>query len=387
MPAAAAPTNTAAPLALVRGCGPTGALAALALCDAGWRVQLHDPSSKEQLLARQRAYALTHSSQMLLQRLNLWDELAAQLIAFGQLDLADLGSGSAQVCFDADALGLSAVGWIAEHRALMQVLLQALESSDSVQLSLGTAAPADNSCSVDLIVAADGPQSPTRSTLGIDCWRWHYGQQCLTAQVDLRGSSAQQAFELFRPEGPMALLPLGGQRVQLVWSAAPARCRQLQTLTANGFLDHLAGVLPDRFQPDQLITGPQSFDVGLALARRLQRGRTLLLGESAHCSHPVGGQGLNLCWRDVAVLHRLARRVQAGRLGASALPRQYALRRWPDLLLTLAATDLLVRVFSNRNAVLLPLRRLALAVLARSQVLRRVTLGVMTHGPCRLTRG
>jgi len=185
----------------------------------------------------------------------------------------------------------------------------------------------------------------------------------------------------------MALLPLGGQRVQLVWSAAPARCRQLQTLTANGFLDHLAGVLPDRFQPDQLITGPQSFDVGLALARRLQRGRTLLLGESAHCSHPVGGQGLNLCWRDVAVLHRLARRVQAGRLGASALPRQYALRRWPDLLLTLAATDLLVRVFSNRNAVLLPLRRLALAVLARSQVLRRVTLGVMTHGPCRLTRG
>ena len=387
MPAAATPINAASPSALVRGCGPTGALAALALCDAGWRVELHDPSNKDQLLGRQRAYALTHSSQLLLQRLNLWDGLAAQCVAFGQLDLADLGSGGAEVCFDADALGLSAVGWIAEHRPLMQGLLRALETSDSVQLSLGTSAPSENGSSCDLIVAADGPQSPTRNRLGIDCWHWHYGQQCLTAQVDLRGSSADKAFELFRPEGPMALLPLSGQRVQLVWSASPARCRQLQTLTANGFLDHLAGVLPDRFQPDQLLVAPQSFEVGLALARRLQRGRTLLIGESAHCSHPVGGQGLNLCWRDVAVLHRLARRVQAGRLGAAALPRQYALRRWPDLVLTLAATDLLVRVFSNRAALLLPLRRLALAVLARSRVLRRITLGVMTHGPCRLPRG
>ncbi|MEB3276376.1 MAG: FAD-dependent monooxygenase [Cyanobacteriota bacterium] len=372
------------PTALVRGCGPTGALAALALADAGWRVQLQDPSSRERLLARQRAYALTHSSHALLSRLRLWDAVAAGLVPFQQLHLADLGSGSTSVCFAAAELGLGSVGWIAQHQGLMEPLLQALERHPAVALEFGTAP--STVTRFDLIVAADGPHSPSREALGIGSWRWSYGQNCLTAQVDLRGNAPDQAWELFRPEGPLALLPLGGRRVQLVWSAAPRRCRQLQDLGANAFLDHLAGALPDRLQPDQLAVAPQSFAVGLALARRLQRGSTVLVGESAHCSHPVGGQGLNLCWRDVAALHRLAGKVSQGRLRAQELPRQYALRRWPDLLLTLAATDLLVRIFSNRAALLLPLRRLALGGLARCRPLRRLSLAVMTHGPCRLWR-
>jgi 2-octaprenyl-6-methoxyphenol hydroxylase len=113
----------------------------------------------------------------------------------------------------------------------------------------------------------------------------------------------------------------------------------------------------------------------------------VLLGESGHRCHPVGGQGLNLCWRDVAVLHRLAQRATAGRLAAGRLPAAYGLRRWPDLLLTLAATDLLVRLFSNRAPWLLPLRRLGLGALARLPLLRRFTFAAMTHGPCQVLGG
>ena len=58
----------------------------------------------------------------------------------------------------------------------------------------------------------------------------------------------------------------------------------------------------------------------------------------------------------------------------------------PDLLLTLVATDLLVRVFSNRSPLLLPLRRLALLLLARLAPLRRLSLAAMTQGPCQLLR-
>ena len=91
---------------------------------------------------------------------------------------------------------------------------------------------------------------------------------------------------------------------------------------------------------------------------------------------------MNLCWRDVAQLHRLARRVVSGRLAVERLPAAYGWRRWPDLVLTLVATDALVRLFSNRSPLLVPLRRLTLALMARLPLLRRLALAVMTHGPC-----
>jgi 2-octaprenyl-6-methoxyphenol hydroxylase len=278
------------------------------------------------------------------------------------------------------------VGWIAQHQDVMAVLLAAIDRQPSIQLQLGQPPRPLDGSGYDLVVAADGPDSPSRQALGIQQWQWIYQQRCLTAQVHLRGVGAQQAWELFRPEGPMALLPLGGEQVQVVWSAGANRCRQLEGIGSDAFLDRLAGALPDRFQPDALAVPPQTFAVGLALARRLQAGNAVLVGESAHRCHPVGGQGLNLCWRDVAVLHALARRVSQGRLAAAALPRRYARGRWLDVLLTLASTDLLVRLFSNRSPLLLPLRRVALVGLRRVSLLRRLSLGVMTDGPCRLPR-
>jgi 2-octaprenyl-6-methoxyphenol hydroxylase len=96
----------------------------------------------------------------------------------------------------------------------------------------------------------------------------------------------------------------------------------------------------------------------------------------------VGGQGLNLCWRDVEVLHRLARRARGGTLAVARIGGAYGRRRWFDLLATLLVTDLLVRLFSNRNPLLLLVRRGSLALLAGMPFARRQLLGLMTHGPC-----
>jgi len=375
----------------VLGAGPTGALAALALADAGWHVSLRDPLPAEQLVERSRAYAFTHSSRELLQRLGLWDDLAAVLVPFRQLQLRDFGSGGG--CqFETEDLGLprataNAVGWIAQHRPLMEALLVRLEAHPAVRLQLGPDPAGESRVgpepAADLVVAADGPASPSRTALAIGQWQLAYRQSCLTAQVQLRGGKDDEAWELLRPEGPFAVLPLGDGRVQVVWSAPSPRCRQLERLPATAFLDHLAAVLPDRLQPDVLLDHPRAFPVALQLARRLHRGRTLLVGESAHRCHPVGGQGLNLCWRDVAVLHGLAGRVARGQLAPDRIGAAYSWRRWPDLLLTLLVTDLLVRLFSNRHPLLVPLRRLALAALARWEPLRRLVLTAMTFGPCR----
>ncbi len=379
----------------MNGAGPTGALTALALARAGWRVSLHDPLPPEQLVARDRAYAFTHSSLRLLERLGLREAVLAQLVPFHSLRLRDEACG-ARARFDAADLAAPAaarggsadvaVGWIGRHGPLMALLLERLGQHPGVSLHLGeggTAGGPEGSPGperTDLVVAADGPASPSRQAAGIGVWGWRYRQACLTVQVRLRGSRDDEAWELLRSEGPFAVLPLGGGAFQLVWSAPAGRCRQLEGLDPPAFLDTLAAALPDRLQPDALLDAPRAFPLGLQLARRLHRGRLVLVGESAHRCHPVGGQGLNLCWRDVEVLERLAARAAAGRLHPAAIGAAYARRRWPDLLAILLATDLLVRLFSNRHALLLPPRRLVVGLLARLPRLRRLSLAVMTHG-------
>lgn len=148
--------------AQVKGAGPTGALTALALADAGWQVSISDPLPAASLLERSRAYAFTHSTQRLLAQLGLWEALQEAMVPFRSLQLHDLAIDQ-QVPFGLADLGPqlaaapgAAVGWVAQHRPLLRVLLERLADHPSIHLQLGGAVAAHPA---DLIVAADGPHS------------------------------------------------------------------------------------------------------------------------------------------------------------------------------------------------------------------------------------
>ena len=366
----------------VLGAGPTGALTALALGLRGQRVVLFDPLTASELQARSRAYAITHSSRRLLTTLGLWHDLHDALVPFRDLDLRDAATKS-QVLFSQTDLATAnrkhdGIGWILDHRPLMELLLARLKGNKNVEIHLAEPCPAPSSDA--LIVAADGPGSPTREAWGIRHWGVRYRQGCLTAKVALRGLAHDRACELFRPEGPFAVLPLGQGTFQVVWSAPWQRCQQRSTLQRSEFLDQLAAVLPPGIEPDRLLDQPRAFPQQWLLAQSFHRGRGVLIGEAAHRCHPVGGQGLNLCWRDV---DGLLRAVQRGG-SAATIARNYGMSRWLDVIQVGLATDLLVRVFSNRQPLLLPLRHLALQLLKQFSVLRRLSLRAMSDGPMQL---
>ena len=96
----------------------------------------------------------------------------------------------------------------------------------------------------------------------------------------------------------------------------------------------------------------------------------------------MGGQGLNLCWRDVDTLSKLSEQANS----PQQLVRRYGRRRWMDVVLVNLTTDLLVRLFSNRLFPLLPLRWMALQTLAGWPLFRRLILRAMTDGPMRMLR-
>lgn len=366
----------------ILGAGTTGSLAALSLAEDNRHVVLHDPQTAEGLKDRSRAYAITHSSRRLLQKLDLWRHLGDSLTSFDLLDLRDQ-SVEKPVLYHLNDLPAAhrssgGIGWILDHAPLMNLMLMRLKEHANVELFLGNPSPSPGPN--DLVVAADGPRSSTRESWGIGRWQHNYRQGCLTAKVAIRGVNRKVAYELFRTEGPLAVLPLGQGNFQVVWSASLHKCRQRCELPGSIFLDQLAAVLPSGLEPDRLLDSPRAFPQQLMLAHRLSAGRGVLIGEAGHRYHPVAGQGLNLCWRDVETL------LQSVRAGGSpaSIARRYGQRRWMDLLLVGLFTDLLVRVFSNRNRFLLPLRRLVIGLLALSSTLRRLSLRAMSDGPMQM---
>ena len=378
------------------GAGLTGCLAALALARAGWVVEVVDPLRRDALLGRQRAYALSQSSLLLLRQLGLASTLAPHLRGFDQLTLqANRGCTQAHVHWsDLPRDAPPAVGWIAEHRPVMATLLRHLDQESDVTLKLGVSAVATSSPgrageagddTWDLVVAADGLRSRVRQTAGVGRWGWRYNQSCITVQVRLHGGDSTRAWEVFREEGPLAVLPMGQGRAQIVWSTSCARAATLTTMDPQAFSRALAAVLPKPMELMTVLNTPRAFPVGLQLAQRLRQGKVLLLGEAAHCCHPLGGQGLNLCWRDVSCLHALACKVGQGQRPIHWLLRCYGRQRWVDTVATLLATDGLLRLFTPGRLtccrwLLVPLQRFSLALLRRWGLLRSLLLQAMAYG-------
>ena len=369
------------------GAGPTGALLALGLAQQGFSVVLHDRLSAELLLSRSRAYAITHSSRRLLQDLGLWAALLDQMEPFRSLRLDDCSAHCTAWFHIRDLRPANhlaeAIGWILDHRPLMSLLLERLEASDQVALQLDDATPAEkvlaNAGSRQWIVAADGPRSMLRRSAEVPFWSHAYQQGCLTVKLRLTGSGQHCAYELFRPEGPMAVLPLGQDRYQVVWSAPLQRCRDRAASSASELVSALDAILPEGVNVVQLLDEPGAFPLELSLAPRLHRGSLLLVGEAGHRCHPVGGQGLNSCWRDVnAIFDLFNENTSITKMQLTLFKFKYFTSRFLDIIFTMVITDSLISIFANRNLFLFPIRKISFLLLNNFLFIRKLILNQMT---------
>ena len=99
------------------GSGLTGSLAAISLAYAGCRVDLYERLSDEELINRDRTYAITHSSRKILEKIGLWNNLVSHLVPFQYLNVIDYELNK-NFQFHVNDLSISdrnylAVGWIA----------------------------------------------------------------------------------------------------------------------------------------------------------------------------------------------------------------------------------------------------------------------------------
>jgi 2-octaprenyl-6-methoxyphenol hydroxylase len=381
------------------GGGIVGLTLACALQESGLKIALVEARPREVGLSQRRAYALTLLTGRIFSGLGIWQQILPQITTFDEIRLADANCPHVVNLCPAD-LGTHELGYVAEHRVLLNALFDKLDQTHDDQ-SLAWLCPAEvinvdycgdrvdltiakdsalHQIKTSLVVAADGSRSPMRQQAGLKTQGWAYWQSCVTAVIRPEQSHQNIAREHFWESGPFATLPLPDNRCQIVLTAPHAQAQELLEMDKSHFLAELNRRYGGQLGRIELEGDRALFPVKLMQSVRYVRPRLALIGDAAHSCHPVGGQGLNLGIRDAAALAQVlqAAAAQGEDLGDIRVLRRY--ERWRKLenWVILGFTDLLNRTFSNHWMPLKLMRRSGLWLMRRVRILKYLALSLMT---------
>ncbi len=360
---------------LIIGAGLVGAAQALALAQQGITSIVVDKAVPDDVLAGAndgRVSAISHASVLVLQSLGVWSELAAEA---GPIDkiLVREGGQFSDVTFDTAETGSEPFGYMVPNRLLRRVLLQVILDHEQVTCLCGdTVASLErhhtvqavltsgDTAEASLLVVADGRYSSVREMVGVKARRFEYGQNALVCTIRHERPHENTATEWFFPQGPLAILPMqGGQHACIVWTEETAMAEHLAALEPDIFLEELQRKLNGSIGDIALESRVYTYPLNLFQAEAYIADRTAIIGDAAHAIHPIAGQGVNLGYRDVAVLTELL--VEACRngqdMGGSMTLERYQRWRRFDATSMIAVTDGLNRLFSNRSSAARVLRR------------------------------
>ncbi|MFS8909186.1 FAD-dependent hydroxylase [Synechococcus sp. OH2] len=381
---------------IIVGGGIAGLTLACALQGSGLRLALIEAQSAEAVRQRPLAYALSPLSIRIFRAIGVWEALASHITPFAQVILTDANAPQ-QVTFRPEDVGETAVFYCGEHGWLQQVLQERVAADPQItcyyearveRVIYGKAAAEVElettqgwrRLAAALVVAADGLRSQVRQGAGIPSDGWDYWQSCITALVAPAQDHQNIAYERFWPAGPFAILPLPGNRCQVVWILPHEQAKATLALPQADFLAEMQRYYGPQGGGLTLLNSPQLFPARLRQSRRYYQHRLALVGDAAHHCHPVAGQGLNLGIRDAAALAQVlleAYRRHEDLGDVKVLCRYGRRRRWENWLVLLF-TDLLTRTFSNSYWPLVVLRRLVLQGMILFPPLRRFLLRLMT---------
>lgn len=378
-------------LAIIGG-GMVGALAAALLAPTGLEIRLIEARSPGPFDETQdhdlRVSAISAASVRLLQQAHAWETVQAMRAWPYQRLEASEWQGFV-TGFEANDLGAEHLGFMVENRVLQLALWQALGDWQNVTLEcpngLTDLQQRDDGAELTLsdgrqlharlVLACDGAESRTRQLAHIGITAWDYAQHCMLINVRTMDTAQDITWQQFHPSGPRAFLPLGGNRASLVWYDSGARITELAAMDNERLAGQIGEAFPARLGPVSVLSKGH-FPLRRRHAHEYVKGAVVLLGDAAHTINPLAGQGVNLGFKDVALLSQLIHQaVEAGEDVASpALLAEYSRRRKPDNLLMQSVMDMLYAGFSNDLLPLKLLRNLGLKAAQHSGPLKTAVM-------------
>ena len=354
---------------IVIGGGLSGLTTTLALSKIGLSVAIIDKTSLKMAKKNegdQRTTAVSASGKKVFEALDVWDSLKKGAEPILDIVVSEKGK-KGHLSFDHQTVGTEPMGHILNNIELKNSLISSIRSQKNIQLfpfkSLNNFFPETGAVTIDLndgssyeaalLVAADGRNSDGRRIAKIKSTNIDYNQSSIVFTVGHEKPHRGTAYEQFTTGGPIASLPMRGNKSSVVWSEDTEVVGSLMQLDDKDFAAAASYRLNDCLGKMTIIGQRKVFPLKLNYADTIIANRFAMVGDAAHGLHPIAGQGFNLGLRDIANLTEEisnARRLGLD-IGSFETLRSYQAARRFDNFSLVAATHGLNRLFTDNNKI------------------------------------
>jgi len=334
-----------------------------------------------------RIYAISPGNAAFLAALGAWQQLPPERVTPVHSMRVYGDDGESMIEFDAYRAGASELAWIVEDGLLQEALWRGLETQERLaliapaeceRLELGgpTALLAlrdGGRIEARLVVGADGARSFVRAQAGIAAREYAYRQTAVVANFACERAHRNVALQWFQGGPVLALLPLPGLHVSMVWSTDDPHAARLLALGPDALACEVALASRHTLGELSLVTPARSFALRRLAAERSVAPRVALAGDAAHVVHPLAGQGANLGFQDARALAAVLNAREPFRdPGDLRLLRRYERARAEAILAMRATVHGLFLLFDAKGGFSAGLRNTGLNLVDRMPVLKNV---------------
>ena len=388
---------------IVAGGGIAGLITTILLANLKLKVLCIEPAKPAVKKANKssdlRSTAYLLKSIGLLKKAKVWENLQPNAEALKIMQICDAGGSNGElrqissfnshdineICF-----GYNISNWLVK-KSLVSVI-EKLEFSNIhfgekvvelsnqteksfIRLSDGT------QLSAKLTIAADGKNSDLRYLSKIKSKKWDNGQDALAFTTLHEKPHEGKSIEILESGGPCTLVPMqqtknGMFQSAVVWMEKRKTAKSLLELSKEDFSKKLTNRTKHILGNCKLNSRRVIYPIITQLAERFYSERLALIAETAHVMPPIGAQGLNTSFEDIALLTSLIEDSlhKNEDFGSSKLLRCYGNRRSIITKSKMLGISLLNRTSKSNTQIEKDLRNLGLNIINKNSFLKNLLM-------------